>query len=460
MAASSSRRSTLPLAGVRVVEFAGLAPVPMAGMILADWGADVVRIDRVNDANFDTLCRNKRSIAINPKHPRGRDVLRQLIAQADVLLDPFRPGVLEKLGLGPEDVMQGGALGNRRLVYARLTGFQRTGPYANMAGHDINYIALSGLLSMLGRNGAAPEPPMNILGDFAGGSFICVLGILLALFERVRSGQGQVVNADMVTGARYLSTFNLLSSYVSHPVWGSIFNDGTNKTRGTGILAGEAPWYGVYECQDGGWFSVGAIEPQFYRELLEKLRTAFPTPPPPLTSHPRAQDQHNRAQWPALRAYFTGIFRARARSFFERIFTGSDACAVPVLTRDEAAVRGSSPYAAPEDAGLSSSSGETSQTEPSSVDGESSTIIVPGVAPQLSRTPAEIPHGSPGRSADDDEGPAMMLQAGEHTLEVFEEWGVLGGPREEGELRSLWEDGVVGGPEAPEGWTVKAKSKL
>ncbi|CAD6910483.1 unnamed protein product [Tilletia controversa] len=453
----TSSSSPLPLAGVRVVEFAGLAPVPMVGMVLADWGADVVRVDRVGDANFDTLCRGKRSVAINPKNAQGRQVLQSLIRNADVLLDPFRPGVLEKLGLGPQDVMDG-PQGNKRLILARLTGFQRTGPYANMAGHDINYIALSGLLSMLGREGGPPEPPQNILGDFAGGSFICILGILLALFERTRSGLGQVVNADMVTGSRYLSTFNLLSSYVSHSVWGSIFNDGTNQTRGTGILAGEAPWYGVYRCQDGGWFSVGAIEPQFYRELLEKLRTACPSPPAPHTAHPQPKDQHNRELWPELRSYFTSTFASRPRSFFEKLFTGSDACAVPVLTRDEAAVRGSSPFADPEEVGQSADSSSPSQTEPGS---GSDNIIIPAVAPTLTRTPAAIPHGSPGRG-EDDRGAELMLEAGEHTLEVFKEWKVLGAGEGEGgdRLKTLWVEGAVGGPDSPEGWEPTRKAKL
>ncbi|KAK0569164.1 hypothetical protein OC861_001200 [Tilletia horrida] len=424
----------------------------MVGMILADWGADVVRVDRVGDSNFDTLCRGKRSIAISAKHAQGREILKELIRAADVVLDPFRPGVLEKLGLGPTDVMEG-SQGNAKLVFARLTGFQRTGPYANMAGHDINYIALSGLLSMLGRPNSAPEPPMNILGDFAGGSFICVLGILLALFERTRSGQGQVVNADMVTGARYLSTFNLLSSYVSHPIWGGIFNDGTNATRGTGILAGEAPWYGVYECQDGGWFSIGAIEPQFYRELLQKLQNALPDAH---SKHPKAADQHNRATWPELRAYFRTVFASKPRSFFEALFAGSDACAVPVLTRDEAAVRGAAPFADPEEVGVPANSNGASQVQPGS---GSENIIIPGVAPSLSRTPAFVPHGSPGRG-EDDRGAELLLQAGEHTLEVFKEWSVLRTGSDEERVRGLWREGVVGGPDTLEGWEQPRKAKL
>ncbi|KAE8271214.1 hypothetical protein A4X09_0g1104 [Tilletia walkeri] len=435
----------LPLAGVRVIEFAGQATTPMVGVVLADWGADVVRIDRVEDGTtFDLLCRGKRSVAINGKHAKGRQVIKDLVRNADVLLDPFRPGVLEKLGLGPQDLMEG-PQGNKGLVYARQTGFQRTGPYANMAGHEINFIALSGVLSMLGRQGGPPEAPMNILGSFAGGSFICVIGILLALFERTRSGLGQVVNTDAVTGTRYLSTFNLLSSYISHPAGGTIFNDGTNRTRGTGLLAGEAPWYGVYRCQDGGWFSVGAIEPQFYRELLAKLRTV---PSAPESPHPRPQDQLKRSLWPDLRAYLTATFASRPRSFFESLFTGSDACAVPVLTRDEAAVRGSSPFADPDEVGVPADSSSSSQTEPGS---GAQNIVIPAVAPNLTRTPARIPHGSPGRG-EEDRGAEMTIQAGEHTLEVIKEWKILGEGEGADRLKALWMEGVVGGPETPEGW--------
>lgn len=283
MAESTPKAAGLPLAGLRVVEFGGLAPGPLVGMVLADFGADVVRIDKVGATlNPDSLCRGKRSLAISPKDPEGNKALQQLIGKADVLIDPFRPGVLERLGLGPEEMCNE----NPRLVYARITGFQRegeklrlgepeasiaqsasvrlltlpssfTGPYASMAGHDINYIALSGVLSMLGAGpNAPPQPPINILGDFAGGSLVCLLGVLVALVERGVSGKGQVVEADMVTGARYISTFVLLAAALEHPTWGSPVSDGTNAKRGTGMLDGGAPWYGVYRTSDGEWMSV------------------------------------------------------------------------------------------------------------------------------------------------------------------------------------------------------------
>ncbi len=262
MPASSQK---LPLAGLKVVEFSGLAPGPFTGLILADFGADVVRIDKVGaGVNPDALTRGKRSLAISPKSPSGLRTLRRLIAQADVLIEPFRPGVMERLGLGPEHVIDGkgdGCVPNPKLVYARLTGFQREGAYANMAGHDINYIALSGVLSLLGQPGGPPIPPSNLMGDFAGGSLICLTGILMALLARGNpasghAGKGQVVEADMVTGARYVATFQLLMSYVQHPAWGAMFGKGDNETRGTGVLDGAAPWYGVYQTKDKLWMSV------------------------------------------------------------------------------------------------------------------------------------------------------------------------------------------------------------
>lgn len=263
MAASTSSSSgkRLALAGIKVVEFAGLAPGPLVGMILADFGADVVRIDRVGiTLNPDSLCRGKRSLAISPKHPKGYLALRKLLSEADVVIDPFRPGVLERLGLGPDDVAKGdsakGIKASEKCIFARITGFQRQGPYANMAGHDINYVALSGLLSFVGAAGGPPQPPMNLLADFAGGSLICVVGILVALVERSSSGKGQVVEADMVTGSRYMASFVFLSSYLAHPTWGAVINDGKNETRGRNTLDGGAPWYGVYRTSDGGWMSV------------------------------------------------------------------------------------------------------------------------------------------------------------------------------------------------------------
>ncbi|EPQ31874.1 uncharacterized protein PFL1_00073 [Pseudozyma flocculosa PF-1] len=393
-------------------------------MVLADFGADVIRIDKTNATlNPDSLCRGKRSIAVSPKDPDGLDLLKQLIATADVVIDPFRPGVLERLGLGPQDLEKDI---QRGLVLARLTGFQRVGPYANMAGHDINYIALSGVLSMLGKAGDAPEPPSNILGDFAGGSMICLLGILFALIERSRSGRGQVVEADMVTGARYASTFLLLTSYLSHPQYGAMLNDGTDATRGRNILDGGAPWYGVYKCQDGGWMSVGAIEPHFYKVFLDVLKKALPSAPAG-TQHPSVKTQFDRNEWPQMQRYFAACFAQLPRKDWERFFLRTDACVAPVLSRDEAALDGVIPGANPDNV-------------------ESGNPVVPGVAPKLSRTPGRNPSGSAGGEWED-QGAEMLLTPGEHTDDILAELGIGGGDRR----IELYRRGAVDGPDKPEG---------
>ncbi|PWN53223.1 putative alpha-methylacyl-CoA racemase [Violaceomyces palustris] len=424
----------LPLQGLKVIEFSGLAPGPYVGMVLADFGADVIRIDRCGiSLNPDSLCRGKRSIAISPKDQRGNRILKELISTADVVIDPYRPGVLEKLGLGPEEFH-----GNKGLIFARLTGFQREGPYANMAGHDINYIALSGVLSMLGSANGPPRPPSNLMADFAGGSLICLLGILMALVERSRSGKGQIVEADMVNGSRYASSFIFLSSYLSHPSWGPIHGDGRDETRGQNTLDGGAPWYGVYKCKQGGWMSLGAIETHFYAELLEILKNAHPEPPAGLR-HPSVETQHDRATWNELRSYFESVFKTRTRDDWEKRFVGTDACCVPVLTRDEAALKGVLPSARPEDV-------------------ESQRPIVPRAAPRLSRTPASLPRGAIG-CAEEDEDAVMLLTPGEDTEKILEEIGVGAEER-----RSLYRDGVIDSPDKPdeddqkgEGQGVKAK---
>ncbi|CAO1636889.1 unnamed protein product [Parajaminaea phylloscopi] len=400
----SGTSTTLPpLAGLKVVEFAGLAPGPMVGLVLADFGADVIRIDRVGATlNADGLCRGKRSVCIDPKNPEGLQTLKRLIGKADVLIDPFRPGVLERLGLGPEQfhTAAGGPHVNEGLVFARITGFQRQGPYANMAGHDINYIALSGLLSMLGAAGGPPQPPVNLLGDFAGGSFVCLLGILMALLERARSGKGQVVEADMVTGARYLATFLLLTSHLEHPETGAVVGDGSDERRGTGMLGGGAPWYGVYRCKDGGWMSVGAIEPQFYRQLLSLLKANVA--PSSSLSHPDPAQQNDHSQWPAQRDYFTQVFALKTRAEWGKVFLGTDACCVPILSRDEAAVQGLTPAVS------HARVFEDMET------------VVPSPAPHLTRTPAKVAPGSP--QAAEDEVHEMLLSPGEHSLGVLRDW--------------------------------------
>ncbi|SPO26881.1 probable alpha-methylacyl-coa racemase [Ustilago trichophora] len=422
--------SNLPLAGLKVVEFSGLAPGPFVGMVLADFGADVIRIDKTGTGlNPDSLCRGKRSFAVSPKNADGHALIKKLVQSADIVIDPFRPGVLERLGLGPQDFEKEI---NKGLIFARLTGFQRTGPYAQMAGHDINYIALSGVLSMLGNAGGKPQPPSNLLGDFAGGSMICLLGILLALVERSRSSQGQIVEADMVTGARYVSSFVLLSSYLSHPSWGAIHNDGTDESRGRNTLDGGAPWYGVYACKEGGYMSVGAIEPHFYQELLDILRKVLPQAPQG-TQHPSASTQHDRDTWPDLQRYFTACFAQLPRSEWERHFIRTDACTVPVLTRDEAALSGVLPAATPDNV----------------ADGNP---VIPSPAPRLTRTPGRPPAGSAGGEWER-EGAEMLLTPGEHTDDILLELGISDTQKR----IELYQSDAIDGPDRPEGLT---KSKL
>lgn len=358
------------LDGVRVIEMAGLAPAPFCGMILADFGADVVRVDRVGAGAFDQLARGKRSIAVNPKQADGLETLLRMLDQADVLLEPFRPGVMERLGLGP-DIACGR---NPRLVYARLTGFGQEGPYRDMAGHDINYIALSGALSLIGRRGENPVAPVNLLGDFAGGGMLCALGILLALLERGRSGKGQMVDAAMVDGAAYLSSF--LYNFRNARMW--------SDERGTNMLDGGAPFYETYATKDGHYMSVGAIEPQFYAALLKGLGLDAAT-----MAH-----QQDRSAWEATAAKFTAIFAGKTRAEWCAIFDGTDACVAPVLGLGEVDTH---PH-----------------THARRVLRESPTGgLQAAPAPRLSRTPGADPRPSPA--------------PGQHTTEVLREYGFSAG---------------------------------
>jgi alpha-methylacyl-CoA racemase len=307
-----------PLDGIRVIEMAGLAPAPYAGMILADFGADVVRVDRSPtsgakpDPTRDHLARGKRSIGLNLKDPRGVEVLLRLLEGADALIEPFRPGVMEKLGVGPDIALTR----NPRLVYARLTGWGQTGPYAPMAGHDTNYIAISGALSCFARKGERPLPPVNLLGDFAGGGMLCAMGVVLALFERTRSGHGQVIDSAMVDGAANLAAF--LFGFRAAGLW--------SDEAGTNLLDTGAPFYDTYETADGKFMSVGAIEPQFYATLLEGLGLD-----PDKMPH-----QYDRDAWPKTAARFAEVFKMRTRDEWAAVFDGTDACVAPILTLGEA----------------------------------------------------------------------------------------------------------------------------
>ncbi|KAE8372535.1 CoA-transferase family III [Aspergillus bertholletiae] len=305
--------ATRPLAGLRVVELAGLAPGPFAGLLLADYGASVLRIDRPDAASSDQLTRHKSSIILDLRNAASHSVLLSALAKADVLIDPYRPGVLERLGLSPSEVL---LKHNPRLIVARMTGFRRDGKYKDMAGHDINYIAVSGVLSMLGRAGEPPYAPGNIIGDFAGGGAMCFMGILLALMSRTRTGRGQVVEANMVDGSAYLAAMPRLNRQT--PLW-----DGP---RGENTLDGGSPYYDTYETKDEGkYFAVGALEPQFYAALLKGLGFGMDELP----------SRADRGNWPALRAAFAKRFKEKTRAEWESIFDGTDACATPVLEQGE-----------------------------------------------------------------------------------------------------------------------------
>ncbi|KPK25016.1 MAG: carnitine dehydratase [Dehalococcoidia bacterium SG8_51_3] len=308
-----------PLDGIKVIEMAGLAPSPYCGMILADFGADVVVLDRLstgapeipNLMAKNPFDRGKRSVRINLKTKEGITVVRQMIQRYDVLLEPYRPGVMEKLGLGPDEAMEL----NTGLIYARLTGWGQNGPYASMAGHDINYIALSGALSLFRRKGERPLPPCNLLGDFAGGGMLCAMGILLALIERNNSGKGQVVDAAMVDGAANISTF----------LWGLLGNQLMTLDIGTNMLDSGAPFYQTYETEDGKFMSVGAIEGRFYAELLKGLDIDPSSLP----------YQHDMGKWPEMRDRFAEVFKTKTREEWVAIFDGKDACVAPILDMDE-----------------------------------------------------------------------------------------------------------------------------
>ncbi len=309
-----------PLKGFVVIELAGIGPAPFAGMLLSDMGATVVRVDRRDAADlglpgrtpkFDVLGRGRKSIAVDLKSAEGIDVVKRLVSKADALIEGFRPGVIERLGLGP-DILS--AI-NPKLVIGRMTGFGQEGPMADRAGHDINYISLAGALHAIGRKGEAPVPPLNLVGDFGGGGMFLAFGVVAALLEATRSGTGQVVDAAMVDGAAYLMA--MMYGFRSAGQW--------QDERGVNVLDTGAPWYDVYETADAKWLALGAIEARFYKELLKGLGLADADLP----------KQHDRKRWPELRAIFTSIIKARSRDAWVATFEGMDACVTPVLALDE-----------------------------------------------------------------------------------------------------------------------------
>jgi alpha-methylacyl-CoA racemase len=309
-----------PLAGVRVLEFEALGPAPFCGMMLADMGADVLLVDRPSDPGlglerrraFDVMLRGRRSVTLDLKARDGAAAALLLAGKADVLIEGFRPGVMERLGLGPDVVLAA----NPKLVYGRMTGWGQDGPLAPRAGHDINYIALSGVLNAIGRAGGPPVPPLNLVGDFGGGGMLLAFGVACALVESRRTGEGQVVDAAMVEGSSLLAT--MYSGMLHERTW--------TEDRGANALDSGAPWYDVYATGDGRYVAIGAIEAKFYAELLARLGLA----------NERLPAQHDRAGWPELRRRFAAAFRSKTRDEWCRVFEGSDACFAPVLGFSEA----------------------------------------------------------------------------------------------------------------------------
>jgi alpha-methylacyl-CoA racemase len=362
-----------PLSGVRILEIAGIGPGPFAAMVLADMGAEVIRVDRAQSVRSgappsgDLLNRGRRSIGLDLKHPEGRAALLDLVAGADALIEGFRPGVMERLGLGPDDCLAR----NPGLVYGRMTGWGQSGPYAPAAGHDINYIALAGCLAHIGRADEAPVPPLNLVGDFGGGGMFLAFGVVCALLERHRSGAGQVVDAAMVDGTAILMT--MFHSFVA-----SGFFDATR--RGVNMLDTGAPYYDVYECADGQYVSVGSIEPQFYAELLRITG---------LADDPLFSAQNDTDRFADQRERLTKVFLGRTRAEWCELMEGSDVCFAPVLTIHEAA------------------------QHPHNVERatfvEVAGVVQPAPAPRFSRTAPEAPR--------------RAAAAGEHTRSVLAEWG-------------------------------------
>ena len=343
-----------PLKGLKVVEMAGIGPAPFCAMLLADMGAEVVRIDRLVASDigipvppkYDLLNRNKRSLAIDIKSVEGRETVLDLISKADVLIEGFRPGVMERLGLGPDECLKR----NASLVYGRMTGWGQDGPLSQVAGHDINYIAITGALNAIGRQGQPPTVPLNLVGDFGGGSLYLAMGILAAIYEVKNSGSGQVVDAAISDGTANL--MSLVYSYYQTGFW--------SLDRGENVVDSGSPFYDVYETSDGSYVSVGAVEKQFYADLLDRLGLDQ-------NELPR---QNDKAGWPALRDRFGSVFLSKTQAEWCEIFDGSDACFAPVLDINEAVHHPHNQY----------------RKTHVDIDG----VINPAPAPRFSHTPSEI----------------------------------------------------------------------
>jgi alpha-methylacyl-CoA racemase len=358
-----------PLKGIKVVEFAGIGPGPFCAMMLSDMGAEVIRLDRLSakgvGSRREVYLRGRRSIALELKHPDGVAAALRLIEQADALIEGFRPGVMERLGLGPEVCLAR----NPRLVYGRMTGWGQTGPLKDAAGHDINYIALSGALHAIGRAGEKPVPPLNLLGDFGGGGMLLAFGLVCGLLEARQSGQGQVIDAAMTDGSALLMA--IIYQLKANGRW--------RNQRESNMLDGGAHFYDSYECADGKYIAIGSIEPQFYALLLAKLgldEVAF-------------QPQLDAQRWPELKAKLTAVFLTKTRAEWRALLEGTDVCFAPVLDLDEAPLH---PH--------NVARGAFAELEG---------VIQPAPAPRFSRTPPEIQR-PPG-------------VCGEHTEDALTDWG-------------------------------------
>ena len=376
----------MALKGLKVIEMAGLAPSPFAGLILADYGADVIRVDQLKPIlSTNVLARGKKSISINLKKPDGIAVVKKLIQDADIIIEPFRPGVMERLGLGPTDLLEN----NQKLIYARLSGYGQTGPMNQAAGHDINYVAMTGVLSKLGPAGSPPFPPINLLADFAGGSILCVMGIMMALHSRSATGKGQVVDAALSAGAAYTSSF-LFSSMNQIPmIWPA------GHTRGHNLLDSGCPYYNTYETKDGKYMAVGALEPQFYTALLEGLEL----------SKVELPSQMNLPKWGEIKKAFEDQFRSKSQAEWVEVFGKVDACVTPVLSFAEAA--------------------EHPHNKERGV-----FLEVPGGVPE--------PAPSPRLSAHPCNPDVNIPKLGEHTSEILKSLGY-----NQNTIESMKEDGVV-----------------
>jgi alpha-methylacyl-CoA racemase len=377
-----------PLAGLRVIELAGLGPGPFCAMVLADLGAEVIRLERTGILaavagavdRRNVLTRARPAIGVDLKHPRGVELVLQMVEHADVLLEGFRPGVVERIGLGPGVCLER----HPRLIYGRITGYGREGPLAAEAGHDINYISVAGALDPIGRRGEAPVPPLNLVADFGGGGMLLAMGILAAVYERTRSGLGQVVDAAMVDGAALLTT-------MFHQIRGmSLWHD----ERGTNSMDGGSHYYNVYKTSDGEFVSVGAMEPRFYRSFMTGLGFSEEDIPP----------QDDQTQWESLTRRVAEIFRSRTRVEWLQIFLGTDACVTPVLSLGEAPAH---PH---------------NRARATFV--EVGGIVEPAPAPRFSRTPSPDPSPPPG--------------PGVHAIQELVRWGPT-----RAQVDLLVDDGVV-----------------